>query len=105
VLRSGAYWSHMPERYGSYWKSTHKRFARWARAGVWEEVFAHKKLVWCSGRQGRMIDFWVAFSEAVIIVRRLIWEACSRYSVGRPARLAGHDLSAQALNQQYPFWT
>jgi transposase len=47
VLRSGAYWSHMPERYGSY----------------------------CTGRQGRMIDFWVAFSEVVIIVRRLIWEA------------------------------
>lgn len=29
---------HMPERYGN-WKSAHKRFTRWARAGVWEEVF------------------------------------------------------------------
>lgn len=38
VLRSGAYWCHMPERYGN-WKSAHKRFTRWARAGVWEEVF------------------------------------------------------------------
>lgn len=38
VLRSGAYWCHMPERYGN-WKSVHKRFTRWARAGVWEEVF------------------------------------------------------------------
>ncbi len=38
VLRSGAYWCHLPERYGN-WKSTHKRFTRWARAGVWEEVF------------------------------------------------------------------
>lgn len=28
----------MPERYGN-WKSVHKRFTRWARAGVWEEVF------------------------------------------------------------------
>jgi len=28
----------MPERYGN-WKSNHKRFTRWARAGVWEEVF------------------------------------------------------------------
>ena len=37
-VRSGAYWSHMPERYGN-WKSTHKRFTRWARAGVWEKVF------------------------------------------------------------------
>ncbi len=38
VLRSGAYWRHMPEHYGN-WKSNHKRFTRWARAGVWEEVF------------------------------------------------------------------
>ena len=38
VLRSGAYWCHMPERYGN-WKSSHKRFTRWARAGVWEEIF------------------------------------------------------------------
>jgi transposase len=38
LLRSGAYWCHIPERYGK-WKSTHKRFTPWARAGVWEEVF------------------------------------------------------------------
>ena len=36
VLRSDAYWCHMPKRYGN-WKSNHKRFTRWTRAGVWEE--------------------------------------------------------------------
>jgi len=39
VLRSGAYWQHLPERYGK-WKSVHTRFRRWAKAGVWEKVFA-----------------------------------------------------------------
>src|SRR5260370_39405037 len=38
VLRSGAHWHDLPERYGK-WKSVHTRFARWAKAGVWERVF------------------------------------------------------------------
>lgn len=38
VIRSGMRWADLPERYGKY-KSVHKRFTRWARAGVWEHVF------------------------------------------------------------------
>ena len=33
VLRSGARWEDLPERYGK-WKTTHQRFARWAKADV-----------------------------------------------------------------------
>jgi len=39
VLRSGAHWHDLPERYGR-WKTVHKRFTRWAGAGVWERIFA-----------------------------------------------------------------
>jgi len=38
VLRSGARWHDLPERYGKY-KSVHKRFIRWAQSGVWDKVF------------------------------------------------------------------
>jgi hypothetical protein len=57
------------ERTNSSWHNAHK-----------------KKLVLCTERRGRVIDFWIAFSEIVIIVRRLIrrgwihyrWEGCPR---------------------------
>jgi transposase len=60
---------------------------RWVveRTSAWHN--AHKKLVWCTERVGRVIDFWVAFSEVVIVVRRLIREAWSRYRwESRPPR-------------------
>ena len=38
VLRSGARWHDLPERYGKY-KSVHKRFGRWAVSGVSDKVF------------------------------------------------------------------
>ena len=47
------------------------------RWGV-ERTNAHKKLVWCTERRGQVIDFWIAFSN-VIIMRRLIREAWTRY--------------------------
>ena len=33
------------------------------RTNSWNN--AHKKLVWCTERQGRVIDFWITFSEEV----------------------------------------
>ncbi len=53
VLRSGARWHDLPERYGKY-KTVHTRFMRWARAGVWERLFAH--LVADKKNQYLMID-------------------------------------------------
>jgi transposase len=48
---------------------------------------AHKKLVWCTEREGRVIDFWVAFSNVIIIVGRLLRKAWTHYRwQSRPRR-------------------
>ncbi len=60
---------------------------RWVveRTSSWHN--AHKKLVWCTERVGRVVDFWIAFSDVVIIVRRLAREGWTRYRwEGRPSR-------------------
>ena len=60
---------------------------RWVveRTNSWHN--AHKKLVWCTEREGRVIDFWVAFSDVIIVVRRLIREGWMRYRwESRPPR-------------------
>jgi transposase len=53
VLRSGAHWHDLPERYGKS-KSVHKRFGRWAESGVWDKVF--HELVADRKNQYLMID-------------------------------------------------
>ena len=60
---------------------------RWVveRTNSWSN--AHKKLVWCTEREGRVIDFWVAFSNVIIIVGRLLRKAWTHYRwQSRPRR-------------------
>jgi len=37
MLRTGAPWRDLPERYGS-WKTVASRFRRWREAGVWDQI-------------------------------------------------------------------
>jgi transposase len=39
VLRTGAPWRDMPERYGS-WSTVASRFYRWREAGIWERIWS-----------------------------------------------------------------
>jgi transposase len=38
LLRTGAPWRDVPERYGS-WRTVASRFYRWRRAGIWQRLF------------------------------------------------------------------
>jgi transposase len=60
---------------------------RWVveRTNSWSN--AHKKLVWCTEKRGQVVDFWIAFSNVIIIVRQLIRKAWTRYRwESRPRR-------------------
>jgi transposase len=37
ILRSGAPWRDLPERYGS-WQTVYSRFRRWQEAGIWDRI-------------------------------------------------------------------
>ena|SRR5437868_15133025 len=38
--RAGIPWRDLPERFGD-WKNVHRRFSRWAKSGVWEQIFQY----------------------------------------------------------------
>lgn len=38
VGKNGARWRSLPKEYGN-WNSTHRRFRRWSRLGVWQMIF------------------------------------------------------------------
>jgi transposase len=39
ILKTGAQWEDLPERYGSY-KTVSSRLYRWRKAGIWDQVLA-----------------------------------------------------------------
>ena len=38
ILRSGASWRDLPERYGP-WQTVYKRFVKWSKAGIFKKIF------------------------------------------------------------------
>jgi hypothetical protein len=44
------------------------------------------------------VDFWVALSDVVVIVRRLVREGWVRYRVGTDGRLDDRDLLVESLS-------
>ena len=63
VLRTGAPWRDMPERYGK-WTTVYSRFQRWRKNGTWEQIFAG--LQTNKDREGR-VDWEVHFIDGSVV--------------------------------------
>jgi len=38
IFKTGAPWRDLPEKFG-HWKNVHRRFSRWAKAGIFDSIF------------------------------------------------------------------
>lgn len=63
VLRTGAPWRDLPERYGP-WGTVASRFYRWRQAGIWERVLAELQ---AQGDQQGALDWELHFLDGSVV--------------------------------------
>lgn len=63
VLRTGAPWRDLPERYGS-WSTVYSRFQRWRKAGIWDRVLRELQ---AQGDQEGQLDWELHFVDGTIV--------------------------------------
>jgi transposase len=63
ILRTGAPWRDLPERYGK-WTTVSSRFYRWRKAGIWERVLAQLQT---AGDIQSNLDWEVHFVDGTIV--------------------------------------
>jgi transposase len=83
ILRTGAPWRDMPERYG-YWSTVASRFYRWREAGIWDRIWAQLQ---SEADEDNRIDWEVHFLDGTI-VRAHQHAAGAKKQQPRPKRLA-----------------
>ncbi len=63
ILRTGAPWRDMPERYGK-WESAATRFYRWQKAGIWNQIL--ERLQALADSQGKL-DWEIHYVDGTVI--------------------------------------
>jgi transposase len=63
ILRTGAPWRDMPERYGK-WESVATRFYRWQKAGIWKQILERLQAI--ADSQGKL-DWEIHYVDGTVI--------------------------------------
>jgi transposase len=63
ILRTGAPWRDLPERYGK-WETVASRFYRWQKRGIWDGIFAQVQQM--KDRDGQL-DWEVHYVDGSVI--------------------------------------
>jgi len=63
ILRTGAPWCDLPERYGP-WTTVASRFYRWRKQGLWERVLAELQ---AQGDQQGELDWEIHFVDGSVV--------------------------------------
>lgn len=63
VLRTGAPWRDMPERYGK-WTTIYSRFQRWRKSGTWNKMFSDLQ---AALEQESNVDWEIHFIDSTIV--------------------------------------
>jgi transposase len=63
ILRSGAGWRDIPERYGS-WSTVYSRFNRWQKKGIWQKILTRLQ---SRADQNGQNDWSIHFVDATIV--------------------------------------
>jgi transposase len=94
VLRTGAPWRDMPERYGS-WSTVASRFYRWRAAGIWERIWAQLQ---SEADEQAQIDWELHFVDGTVVrAHQHAAGAKKRVPTPKPSAAAKEDSAPRCI--------
>jgi transposase len=92
ILRTGAPWRDLPERYGS-WKTVYSRFRRWQQTGIWDRLLTELQR---EAAHDDQIDGSITMIDSSSI--RAHQHAAGARKKGTPMTMTGHSDAAGAVS-------